>query len=48
MNDDFRYNIYIKSDKNEIAKNRKLLFAIKGSSNNTTRILVDIDPLTLY
>ncbi|CAM3176004.1 replication restart helicase PriA [Streptobacillus ratti] len=48
MNDDFRYNIYIKSNKNEIAKNRKLLFAIKGLSNNTTRILVDIDPLTLY
>ncbi|WP_156299243.1 replication restart helicase PriA [Streptobacillus canis] len=48
INDDFRYNIYIKSNKNEISKNRKLLFSIKGLSTNTTRVLVDIDPVTTF
>lgn len=47
LNNDYRYIVFLKSDKNEIAKNRKILLKIKNESNEQVRIIVDIDPLTL-
>ncbi|CAM3088612.1 primosomal protein N' [Streptobacillus felis] len=48
LNDDYRYNIFIKTNKAEIDLNKKLLIKIKSLSTSTTRVLVDVDPITLY
>lgn len=47
INNHYRNLIYIKTNNEEIKKFKIKLLEIKNMSNNTTRILVDVDPISI-
>lgn len=47
MSNEYRFNIFIKTNNAEIKLNKNILFEVKGlSSSNSVKVLVDVDPIT--
>lgn len=46
LSNEYRFNIFIKTNNAEIKLNKNILFEVKGLSTSSIKVLVDVDPIT--